>query len=141
MLRGWAEKQYDYILIDCPPTLGLLTINALVASDGVIIPVQTQYYSLKGFTALNAVITQIRAKGLNPRLRVLGLLPTFYDGRTILARDMLAELRRAGRPSHLRFDRAADRASRGGAAGRQARDVLCQQVRAPRTRIAGWRGR
>ena len=95
-LRGWAEKQYDYILIDCPPTLGLLTINALVASDGVIIPVQTQYYALKGFTALNAVITQIRAKGLNPRLRVLGLLPTFYDGRTILARDMLAELRELG---------------------------------------------
>jgi chromosome partitioning protein len=96
VLHGWAEKQYDYILIDCPPTLGLLTLNALVASDGVIIPVQTQYYSLKGFTALNAVITQIRAKGLNPRLRVLGLLPTFYDSRTNLGRDMLAELGELG---------------------------------------------
>ena len=99
---GWAEREYDYVLIDCPPTLGLLTINALVASDGVIIPVQTQYYSLKGFTALNAVITQIRAKGLNPRLKVLGLLPTFYDGRTILARDMLAELHTLG--DHHIFD-------------------------------------
>jgi chromosome partitioning protein len=96
VLHGWAEKHYDYILIDCPPTLGLLTLNALVASDGVIIPVQTQYYSLKGFTALNAVITQIRAKGLNPRLRVLGLLPTFYDSRTNLGRDMLAELGELG---------------------------------------------
>ena len=101
-LRGDVEKTYDYVLIDCPPTLGLLTINALVASDGVIIPVQTQYYSLKGFTALNAVITQIRAKGLNPRLKVLGLLPTFYDARTNLARDMLAELQILG--DHHIFD-------------------------------------
>jgi chromosome partitioning protein len=96
VLHGWAEKSYDYILIDCPPTLGLLTLNALVASDAVIIPVQTQYYSLKGFSALASVITQIRAKGLNPRLRILGLLPTFYDGRTNLARDMLAELGEMG---------------------------------------------
>ena len=76
--------QYEFIIIDCPPTLGLLTINALVAADSVIIPVQTQYYALKGFTALNNVITQIRTKGLNPRLRILGLLPTFYDSRTLL---------------------------------------------------------
>ena len=96
VLHGWAEKRYDYLLIDCPPTLGLLTINALVASDGVIIPVQTQYYSLKGFTALNTMITQIRAKGLNPRLRILGLLPTFFDKRTILARDMLEVLKSLG---------------------------------------------
>lgn len=96
VIHGWAEKHYDYILIDCPPTLGLLTINALVASDGVLIPVQTQYYSLKGFTALATVITQIRGKGLNPRLRILGILPTFYDGRTNLAKDMLAELGELG---------------------------------------------
>ena len=96
VLHGWSEKHYDYVLIDCPPTLGLLTINALVASDGVIIPVQTQYYSLKGFTALATLIAQIRAKGLNARLRILGILPTFYDGRTNLAKDMLAELRELG---------------------------------------------
>jgi chromosome partitioning protein len=95
-LAGWAQQQYNYIIIDCPPTLGLLTINALVAADSVIIPVQTQYYALKGFQALNNVINQIRAKGLNPNLRILGLLPTFYDGRTILARDMLDELRDLG---------------------------------------------
>ena len=93
---AWAEEQYEYIIIDCPPTLGLLTINALVASDSVIIPVQTQYYALKGFTALNNVINQIRTKGLNPRLRILGLLPTFYDARTLLGRDMLQELRDLG---------------------------------------------
>ena len=96
VLANAATSQYDYILIDCPPTLGLLTLNSLVAADGVIIPVQTQYYALKGFTALLNVITQIRAKGLNPHLRVLGLLPTFYDGRTLLGRDMLQELRDLG---------------------------------------------
>jgi len=86
---------YDYVLIDCPPTLGLLTINGLVAADGVIIPVQTQYYALKGLTALVKVINTIRTK-LNRELRILGLLPTFYDGRTILAREMLEELRELG---------------------------------------------
>ncbi|HTS14409.1 MAG TPA: AAA family ATPase [Candidatus Sulfotelmatobacter sp.] len=95
-LGGWAQNQYDYVLIDCPPTLGLLTINGLVAANSVIIPVQTQYYALKGLTALLKVINQIRAKGLNRDLRVMGLLPTFYDGRTILGREMLDELRELG---------------------------------------------
>jgi chromosome partitioning protein len=93
ILNTPTVEAYDYVLIDCPPTLGLLTLNALVAAEGVIIPVQTQYYALKGFTALTNVINQIRTKGLNPKLRVLGLLPTFYDGRTLLGRDMLQELR------------------------------------------------
>ena len=141
VLHGWAEKQYDYIIIDCPPTLGLLTLNALVASDGVIIPVQTQYYSLKGFTALNTVITQIRAKGLNPRLRILGLLPTFYDGRTQPRPRHARRAGRAGRPPHLRDHRAADRAARGGAAGGQAGDVVRQPIRRPPRRTADWRGR
>jgi chromosome partitioning protein len=95
-LDGWADRAYDFVLIDCPPTLGLLTINALVAADSVIIPVQTQYYALKGLTALVRVITQIRAKGLNRDLRILGLLPTFYDARTVLGREMLEELKDLG---------------------------------------------
>jgi chromosome partitioning protein len=88
-------KGYDYVLIDCPPNLGLLTVNGLVASSGVIIPVQTQYYAMKGLTNLVKVINAIRLK-LNRNLRILGLLPTFYDGRTNLARDMLDELRVVG---------------------------------------------
>ena len=102
VLQGWALDQYEYVIIDCPPTLGLLTINALVAAQGVIIPVQTQYYALKGFTALVNVINQIRTKGLNPELRILGLLPTFFDKRTLLGRDMLQELRDLG--DHHIFD-------------------------------------
>ena len=94
-IEGWAERQFDVIIVDCPPTLGLLTINALVASSGVIIPVQTQYYAIKGLTALIKVINTIKLK-LNHDLEILGLLPTFYDGRTVLAREMLDNLRELG---------------------------------------------
>src|SRR5512140_949546 len=90
-----AIDPYDYALIDCPPNLGLLTVNGLVAADGVIIPVQTQYYAMKGLTNLVKVINTIRLK-LNRRLKILGLLPTFYDGRTNLAKDMLDELKVVG---------------------------------------------
>ena len=90
-----TRDAYDYVLIDCPPNLGLLTVNGLVAADSVIIPVQTQYYAMKGLNNLVKVINTIRAK-LNHDLRVLGLLPTFYDGRTNLARDMLEEIRFVG---------------------------------------------
>jgi chromosome partitioning protein len=88
-------KAYDYVLIDCPPNLGLLTVNGLVASTDVIIPVQTQFYAMKGLNNLVKVINAIRLK-LNKDLKVLGLLPTFYDGRTNLAKDMLDELRVVG---------------------------------------------
>jgi chromosome partitioning protein len=98
VLRDALEDQvsaYDYVLIDCPPNLGLLTVNGLVAANNVIIPVQTQYYAMKGLNNLVKVINMIRMK-LNRDLRILGLLPTFYDGRTNLARDMLDELRVVG---------------------------------------------
>jgi chromosome partitioning protein len=88
-------KEYDYVVIDCPPNLGLLTVNSLVASRGVIIPVQTQYYALKGLNNLVKVISAIRQK-LNKDLRILGLLATFYDGRTNLSKDMMEELRVIG---------------------------------------------
>ena len=94
-LDGRLKKRYDYALIDCPPNLGLLTVNGLVAADGVIIMVACQYYAMKGLQNLVKVINAIRSK-LNRRLKILGLLPTFFDGRTNLARDMLEELRVIG---------------------------------------------
>jgi chromosome partitioning protein len=94
-LEGRLEGRYDYVLIDCPPNLGLLTVNGLVAANSVIIPVQTQYYAMKGLNNLVKVIQTIRHR-LNRNLRILGLLPTFYDGRTLLARDMLDELKGVG---------------------------------------------
>jgi len=96
-----SVDEYDYVLIDCPPNLGLLTVNGLVAADSVIIPVQTQFYAMKGLNNLVKVINAIRLK-LNHDLRILGLLPTFYDRRTNLARDMLDELRVVG--DHHVFD-------------------------------------
>jgi chromosome partitioning protein len=83
---------YDYILIDCPPSLSLLTLNALTAAGGVIIPVQTQYFALRGMDLLFNTVEKVRAR-LNPKLKITGILPTMYDARTTHAREVLEELR------------------------------------------------
>lgn len=83
---------YSFVLIDCPPSLGLLTVNALVAADEVIIPVQTEYFALEGLAQLLETIDAVRG-GLNPALRVAGLVLTMADGRTKLAREVEAEVR------------------------------------------------
>lgn len=85
--------RYHYILIDCQPSLGLLTLNALSASSGVIIPVQTQYFALRGMDLLFQTIEKVQAR-LNPRLKIVGILPTMYDARTLHAREVMEELRR-----------------------------------------------
>jgi chromosome partitioning protein len=86
-------ERYDYILIDCPPSLSLLTLNALAAASGVIIPVQTQYFALRGMDLLFQTIDKVQ-KRINPQLRIIGILPTMYDARTIHAREVIEELRR-----------------------------------------------
>ncbi|MFA7095597.1 MAG: AAA family ATPase [Gammaproteobacteria bacterium] len=86
-----VHADYDYILIDCPPSLNMLTVNALVAAQGVLIPMQCEYYALEGLTALIDTIEKIRAT-LNPGLRVEGLLRTMFDPRNNLANDVSAQL-------------------------------------------------
>ena len=77
---------YDFILLDTPPSLGLLTINAMVAADGVIVPVQCEYLSLRGLAQLQGTLAQVR-ENLNPDVDIVGILPTMYDGRTIHGRE------------------------------------------------------
>ena len=86
-----VKEKYDYILIDCPPSLGLLTINALTASDAVIIPVQCEYYALEGLADLTQTIDRIQ-QALNPDLQIVGVLRTMYDARNALTRDVSEEL-------------------------------------------------
>jgi chromosome partitioning protein len=81
-----VRERYDYILIDTPPSLGLLTINALVAADGVIVPVQCEYLSLRGLAQLESTLTMIR-ENLNPHVEIIGILPTMYDARTLHSRE------------------------------------------------------
>jgi len=83
--------EYDYILIDCPPSLNMLTVNALVAANGVVIPMQCEYYALEGLSSLLDTIDQIRIS-VNPDIKLEGLLRTMYDPRNNLANDVSAEL-------------------------------------------------
>lgn len=87
-----VKNDYDYIIIDCPPTLNMLTVNALVSCDGVIVPMQCEYYALEGLSALLDTVGKI-AQYLNPRLRVEGILRTMYDPRNSLTNEVTAQLR------------------------------------------------
>jgi chromosome partitioning protein len=80
------KARYDFVLIDTPPSLGLLTINALVAATGVIVPVQCEYLSLRGLVQLENTLSMIR-ENLNPYVAIMGILPTMYDGRTLHSRE------------------------------------------------------
>lgn len=86
--------RYDYILVDCLPSLGLLTVNALACSDGVIIPMECEFFSMRGLALLTDTMDKVRAR-LNPRLSLTGILVTLYDGRTLHARDVMSRLMEA----------------------------------------------
>jgi chromosome partitioning protein len=87
------RESFDFILLDCPPAVGLLTVNALTAADGALVPIQCEYFALEGLSQLLSTLDLVR-DNLNPRLRLTGVLLTMYDGRTKLAADVAAEVRR-----------------------------------------------
>ena len=90
---GSMRGKYDYIFIDCPPSLGLLTVNALVAADKLLIPIQCEFYALEGVTKLLDSMKRVKTR-LNPTLDIFGVLLTMYDGRTTLSRQVVEEVQR-----------------------------------------------
>ena len=138
---------YDYVLIDCPPTINMLTLNALPAADGVLIPIQCEFYALEGLSALLETVKQVR-NTVNPELNIEGLLRTMYDPRNRLATDVSAELEKLFRdkvyktliPRNVRLAEAPsfglpallhDRSSRGAQAYMElAAEVLADETAA-----------
>jgi len=84
---------YDVVLIDCPPSLGVLTLNAFTACDGILVPLQCEYYALEGMSMMNRILGQLRDAGINPKLEIFGVAMTMFDGRTKLCNEVVAEVR------------------------------------------------
>ena len=137
------RDQYDFILIDCPPSLELLTVNALVAADSVLIPVQCEYYALEGIADLMRTV-QMCNRSLNPKLAIQGIVMTMYDGRTKLSDQVVSEVRRffgkkvyktaiprnvrlSEAPSHRKPAIAYDRESKGARAYLHLADELLKR--------------
>jgi chromosome partitioning protein len=114
---GPVLDRYDYVLIDCQPSLGLLTVNALACSDGVIIPTECEFFSLRGLALLTDTVDKVRER-LNPKLSISGILVTRFDTRTVNAREVMARV--LERFSELVFD-----------------TVITRTVRFPETSVAG----
>jgi chromosome partitioning protein len=109
--------RYDYVLVDCQPSLGLLTVNGLACSDGVVIPTECEYFSLRGLALLTDTVEKVRDR-LNPKLSIGGILVTRFDARTVNAREVMARI--VERFGDLVFD-----------------TVISRTVRFPETTVAG----
>jgi len=86
-------QRYDLVVVDCPPSLGILTLNAFAAADGLLVPLQCEYYALEGISMINRILGQLRENGVNPRLALTGVVMTMFDGRTKLAQQVVSEVR------------------------------------------------
>jgi len=87
------DEARDLILVDCPPSLGILTLNAFAAADYLLVPLQCEYYALEGITMITRLLNQLRSSGTNPGLELLGVVMTMFDGRTRLSQQVVAEVR------------------------------------------------
>ena len=85
--------RFDIVLIDCPPSLGILTLNAFAASNGLLVPLQCEYYALEGISMMTRVLSQLRSAGVNPQLDIFGVVMTMFDGRTKLSNEVVGEVR------------------------------------------------
>ena len=104
------QESFDFILLDCPPSLGILTLNAFAASDHLVIPLQCEYYALEGISTSHRVLSQVRDNGINPRLNLLGVVMTMFDSRTRLSAQVVGEVRDHFGP--LVFDTVIPRSTR-----------------------------
>jgi chromosome partitioning protein len=116
-----VRREFDHILLDCPPSLGMLTLNALVAADGLLVPVQCEYLALEGLTDLIDTVQRVRAT-YSPQLEVQGILLTMYDDRTLLSRQVAEDIR--GHFGSLVYDTAIPRNVRLGEAPSFGKPVL-----------------
>lgn len=88
-----ASARFDLIMVDCPPSLGILTLNAFAAADWLLVPLQCEYYALEGISMITRILSQLRESGANSRLQLLGVIMTMYDGRTNLSQQVVGEVR------------------------------------------------
>ena len=88
-----ASSRFEVVVIDCPPSLGVLTLNAFAAADSLLVPLQCEYYALEGISMMTRLLNQLRDNGVNPKLELLGVVMTMFDGRTNLSHQVVSEVR------------------------------------------------
>ena len=126
-----VKDQYDVIFIDCPPSLEMLTVNGLAASDGILVPVQCEYYALEGLADLMTTL-RLMKKRINPALEIFGVVLTMFDGRTNFSTQVAQEVRRhflAEAPSHGLPVTVYDRSSRGSQSYKELAQELLKKIR------------